>query len=230
MRPNFFGRLNRMQSKPAGIGVNEIRRALEPYGFAPTGKQSALIGAYVELLLKWNRVVSLTAVTNPVEIVGRHFGESAFLTQVLPVENCRLVDIGTGAGFPGLALKIADSSIRLTLIESNKKKGTFLSEVVRALEFTDVEIRAERFEEIRPQDIEANVVTSRAVGEFKELLRWSKNALADRGHVALWIGADDSTRISRNSAWIWQPAVRIPESQRRYVLIGRPKEGSAEDH
>ena len=219
-----------MQSKSASIGMNEIRRTLEPYRFAPTDKQLALIGAYVELLLKWNRVVSLTAVTNPAEIVGRHFGESAFLTQVLPVENCRLVDIGTGAGFPGLALKIAEPSIRLTLIESNKKKGAFLSEVVRALEFPDVEIRAERFEEIRPQGIEANVITSRAVGEFKELLRWSKNALTHRGHVALWVGADDSTRISSNSAWIWQPAVRIPESQRRYLLIGRPKEGSAEAH
>jgi 16S rRNA (guanine527-N7)-methyltransferase len=216
-----------MQSKSASIAVNEIRRMLEPYGFAPTDKQSALIGAYIELLLKWNRVASLTTVTNPIEIVGRHFGESAFLTQVLPVENCRLVDIGTGAGFPGFALKIAEPSIRLTLIESNKKKSAFLSEVVRILEFTDVEICAERFEEIRPQDIEANVVTSRAVGEFKELLRWSRDALTHRGHVALWVGADDSTRISSNSAWIWQPAVRIPESQRRYVLIGRAKEDSA---
>jgi 16S rRNA (guanine527-N7)-methyltransferase len=219
-----------MQSKSGSIGVNEIRRTLEPYRFVPTDKQSALISAYIELLLKWNRVVSLTTVTNPVEIVGRHFGESAFLTQVLPVENCRLVDIGTGAGFPGLALKIAESSIRLTLIESNKKKGAFLSEVVRSLEFTDVEIRTERFEEIRPQGIEANVITSRAVGEFKELLRWSKNALTHRGHVALWLGADDSTRISSRSTWIWQPAARIPESQRRYVLIGRPEESSADTH
>jgi 16S rRNA (guanine527-N7)-methyltransferase len=213
-----------MQSKSASIGVNEIRSTLEPYAFAPTDKQSALIGAYIALLLKWNRVVSLTTVTNPVEIVGRHFGESAFLKQVLPVENCRLVDIGTGAGFPGLALKIAEPSIRLTLIESNNKKGAFLSEVVRALEFLDVEIRTERLEEIRTQNIEANVITARAVGEFKELLRWSKNSLTHRGHVALWVGADDSTRISSNPAWIWQPAARIPESQRRYILIGRPKE------
>jgi 16S rRNA (guanine527-N7)-methyltransferase len=217
-----------MRSKSGNIGANEVCRALAPYGFAPTDRQSALIDAYVELLLKWNRVVSLTTITNPVEIAGRHFGESAFLKQVLPVENCRLVDIGTGAGFPGLALKIAEPSIRLTLIESNRKKGAFLSEVVRVLEFQDVEIRTERFEEIRPQNTGANVITSRAVGEFKELLRWSKNALTHRGHIALWVGADDSTRISSNSAWIWRPAVRIPESQRRYVLIGRSKEGSAE--
>jgi 16S rRNA (guanine527-N7)-methyltransferase len=219
-----------MQSRSNSIAANEIRRTLDPYGFEPTDKQAALIVAYIELLLKWNRVVSLTTVTNPVEIVGRHFGESVFLAQLLPVENCRLVDIGTGAGFPGLALKIAAPSIRLTLIESNKKKGAFLSEVVRNLEFPDVEIRAERFEEIRPQHIESNVVTSRAVGEFKELLHWSKNALTHRGHVALWVGADDSTRISTNSSWIWQPAVRIPESQRRYLLIGRPKEGPLQAH
>lgn len=219
-----------MRFNQGSIGVSEIRDALDPYGFAPSDKQSVLIATYVELLQKWNRVASLTTVTNPVEIVGRHFGESAFLPQALSVENCRLVDIGTGAGFPGLALKIVEPSIQLTLIESNKKKGAFLSEVVRTLEFSDVEIRTERFEEIRPQLIDANVITARAVGRFKELLRWSHDALAHRGHVALWVGADDSTTISGNPAWIWQPPVRIPESQRRYLLIGRPKGGTAEAH
>lgn len=227
---DFFGEPSPVRPKSDSIGVNEIRDVLEPYGFTPSDKQSALIGTYTGLLQKWNRLVSLTAVTNSIEIVGRHFGESAFLTKVVSVENCRLVDIGTGAGFPGLALKIVEPSIQLILIESNKKKGAFLSEVVRTLEFTDVKIRTERFEEIRPSDIEANVITARAVGGFKELLRWSQNALVHRGHVALWVGADDSTRISSNADWIWQPAVRIPESQRRYLLVGRPKEGPAEAH
>ena len=211
-----------MGSTKPKIGRNEIERALEPYGFHPTDRQIRMVSTYVDLLQKWNRTIGLTTITDPEEIVGRHFGESIFATQLLPVENCRLVDIGTGAGFPGMALKIASPSMRLSLIESNRKKCVFLSEIVRALEATDVQLLCKRFEEIRPGETEANVITSRAVGDYREILKWAELRLAHRGHVALWVGADDSTRISANTAWIWQPPVRIPESQRRFILIGRP--------
>ena len=150
----------------------------------------------MRLLLKWNKSISLTSIMDPAEIVARHFGESMYASKLLPVENCRLADVGTGAGFPGLALKIACPGIHLTLIESNKKKCAFLSEVVRTLEFRDVEIRPERFEEIRPEALLQDIITCRAVGEFKQLLRWSAKALARRGHLVLWVGAEDSTRIA----------------------------------
>ncbi len=207
---------------PLKIGDRQICDALAPFAISPTGDQVARIRVYMELLLKWNRSVSLTSITDPLEIVARHFGESMFASELLPVENCRLADVGTGAGFPGLALKIACPSLHVTLIESNKKKCAFLSEVVRTLGFSGVEIRPERFEEIRPEKVLADLIACRAVGEFKQLLRWSANALVHRGHLLLWVGAEDSTRIARTSGWTWQPAVRIPDSQRRFILIGRP--------
>ena len=207
---------------PIVIGDRQICEALAPFAIIPNDDQVAKIRQYMVLLLKWNRSVSLTSVTDPVEIVGRHFGESMYASKLLPVENCRLADVGTGAGFPGLALKIACPSLQVTLIESNKKKCAFLSEVVRALGFSDVEIRPERFEEIRPETVLAKLITCRAVGEFKQLLRWSTNALIRRGHLLLWVGSEDSIRISRTPGWTWQPAVRIPDSQRRFILIGRP--------
>jgi 16S rRNA (guanine527-N7)-methyltransferase len=207
---------------PIMITNLQIFEALAPFTFSPTEEQIARIREYTALLLQWNRSISLTSITDPIEIVSRHFGESIFVSKLLPVENCRLADVGTGAGFPGLALKIAFSGLHLTLIESNKKKCAFFSEVVRSLELTGVEILPERFEQIRPESIQANIVTSRAVGGFKQLLRWSTNALVHRGHLVLWVGADDSTRIARTSGWTWQPATRIPDSQRRFVLIGRP--------
>src|ERR1700733_9053653 len=173
-----------------------IREPLASYGISPTVDQLSKIRAYTHLLLKWNRTVSLTTITSPTDIVGRHFGESMYASKLLPVENCRLADVGTGAGFPGLALKIACPSVHLTLIESNKKKCAFLAEVVRALEFTGIEIRPERFEQIRPETLMANIITSRAVGEFKQFLRWSTKALIRRGHVVLWLGAEDSTRVA----------------------------------
>jgi len=207
---------------PIEIGKRQICDALSPFAISPSEDQIARIRAYVLLLLKWNRSISLTSIADPVEIVGRHFGESMYASKLLPVENCRLADVGTGAGFPGLALKIASPDIHITLIESNKKKCAFLSEVVRTLGFTHVEILPERFEQVRPEGVQANIITSRAVGEFKELIRWSTNALARRGHLLLWVGAEDSTRIARTPAWTWQPAVHLPDSQRRFILIGRP--------
>jgi 16S rRNA (guanine527-N7)-methyltransferase len=210
---------------PMEISARQVCDALATYAISPSEQEIAKIRDYIHLLHRWNRSVSLTSITDPVEIVGRHFGESMYAAKLLPVENCRLADVGTGAGFPGIALKIANPRIHLTLIESNQKKCAFLSEVVRNLEFTDVEILAERFEQIRPETIQASVITCRAVGGFKQLLRWSANALARRGHLVLWVGAEDATRIASKLGWTWLPATRIPDSQRRFILIGRPIEG-----
>lgn len=209
---------------PAEMSNQKIRETLFPFAILASDDQISRIRDFLALLLRWNQSVSLTSIENPLEIVSRHFGESMYAIKLLPVENCRLADVGTGAGFPGLVLKIACPGIHLTLIESNKKKCAFLSEAVRTLEFADVEVRPERFEQIRPESVHANIITSRAVGEFNQLLRWSEHALTHRGHIVLWVGAEDSTRVSRTSGWAWQPPQRLPESQRRFILIGRPIE------
>jgi len=200
-----------------------IASTLLPFQIQLSTGQIAKIQEYIRLLLKWNQSVSLTSVVDPVEILARHFGESMFICSLMPVEKCRLADIGSGAGFPGLALKIACPGLRLTLIESNKKKCAFLSEVVRALDLENVEVMPIRFEEARVAPDFAEVITARAVGGFSDILRWAKAALARRGHVILWLGGEDSTKVSSTPGWIWRPAVRIPESQRRFVLIGRPR-------
>ncbi len=200
----------------------QIREQLAPFGISPAEEQTGRIREYLRLLLAWNRSINLTSVTDPVEIIDRHFGESLYLSNLLPVENCRLADVGSGAGFPGLAVKIGFPSVELILIESNKKKCAFLSELVRSLGFSGVEVLPDRFEDIRPEELHVNVITSRAVGGVKELIPWSARALADRGHIALWVGAEDSTRIARSRGWNWQLPQRIPGSKARFILIGRP--------
>ena len=202
---------------------DRIISTLSPFRVHLTAGQIAKIQEYIRLLLKWNQSVSLTSVVDPVEILARHFSESMFICSLIPVEKCRLADIGSGAGFPGLALKIACPGLRLTLIESNKRKCAFLSEVVRALDLENVEVMPIRFEDARVAPDFAEVVTVRAVGGFPDILRWAKTALARRGHIILWLGGEDSTRVSSMPGWIWKPAVKIPESQRRFILIGRPR-------
>jgi 16S rRNA (guanine527-N7)-methyltransferase len=202
-----------------------IVSTLSPFQIQLSAGQIAKIQEYIRLLLKWNQSVNLTSVVDPAEILARHFGESMFICSLMPVEKCRLADIGSGAGFPGLALKIACPEFRLTLIESNKKKCAFLSEAVRALELENVEVMPIRFEEARVAPDFAELVTARAVGGFSDILRWAKTALARRGHVILWLGGEDATKVSCTPGWIWKPAVKMPESQRRFVLIGRPSPG-----
>ncbi len=205
------------------ITDQQITRALSVFGISPSNEQIAMVREYVLLLLKWNQSISLTTVTDPDEIISRHFGESMFASRLTPVENCRLADVGTGAGFPGLPLKLLSPSLELVLIESNKKKYAFLSEVVRNLGLKGVEVLPDRFEHIRPKTFQADLISARALGDFKELLRWSAQALKPRGSIMLWVGAEDGTRLATNTSWIWEPATRIPDSQRRFILIGRPK-------
>ncbi|HTC61223.1 MAG TPA: 16S rRNA (guanine(527)-N(7))-methyltransferase RsmG [Candidatus Saccharimonadales bacterium] len=205
------------------ISNQQISQALSVFGISASNEQIAKIREYVLLLLKWNQSISLTTVTDPDEIVSRHFGESMFANKVIPVENCRLADVGTGAGFPGLPLKILSPAVELVLIESNKKKYAFLSEVVRNLGLKGIEIVPDRFEQIRAETLQVDLISSRALGDFKELLRWSARALKPGGNILLWVGAEDATRLATNSSWIWEPATRIPDSQRRFILLGRPK-------
>src|SRR5260370_33625154 len=209
------------KSYPA-LSDDQIVSALTPFQIQLSSGQIAQIRGYVSLLLKWNQSVSLTSVVDPVEIVARHFGESMFISCLIPVKNCRLADLGSGPGFPGLALKIVAPTLRIRLIESNKKKCAFLSEVVRSLKMENVEVMPLRFNEIRTPVDFAEIVTARAVGGFPEILRWAKGALGHRGHLALWLGGEDASKVLSTPSLILQPAVKIPDSQRRFVLIRQP--------
>src|SRR5271170_25010 len=119
------------------------------------------ISTYIDLLKRWNARINLTAIRKEDEIVTRHFGESFFLARhVFPTEargeqtllsaasSARAVDIGSGAGFPGLPLKLWAPQIHLTLIESNHRKAAFLREVARELTLTNVDVITDRAESI----------------------------------------------------------------------------------
>src|SRR5579864_905968 len=103
----------------------QINEVLKLYGVLPTPELAAGIRNYIELLLKWNKTVSLTTVTNVDQILAFHFGESLFALPMLPVEKSRLADVGSGAGFPGAPLAMARPSLNGTLSERDTwKAGT----------------------------------------------------------------------------------------------------------
>ena len=181
------------------------------------------IRSYIELLLFWNRKIALTTITNPEEIVRVHFGESFFLAAAAHFEKGRVADIGTGAGFPGIPMRMVLPNAQVTLVESVGKKAAFLAEVVRKLNLTAIEVMRCRMEEIR-QGIEPfDLVTARALGSYVELLDWVRPRLSTAGRVALLIGADEVDELKKTAGWNWQKPIKIPESRARFVLFGNPE-------
>src|ERR1700722_12678869 len=103
---------------------------LAPSGVRPDSELFASIRAYIDVLLLWNKKISLTSIENPDEIAKLHFGESFFAALELSTLEGRLADVGSGAGFPGVPIKMLSPGLDLSLIESNAKKAAFLSEIL----------------------------------------------------------------------------------------------------
>jgi len=199
-----------------------ITNALNIYGFTPTARQCGLIRDYVGLLLRWNRQISLTKVSDPAEILRFHFGESLFALTTGIVGDGRLADVGSGAGFPGVPLAIANGDLKVTLLEPNLKKSVFLSEVTRELQLSNVEVVRGRMEEFGSKPLD--YVTSRAVGQFGEFMKFSSRVLVPAGRAVLWIGLEDSKKLlSEYPEWSWSGPQLIPASERRYLIYATRK-------
>jgi 16S rRNA (guanine527-N7)-methyltransferase len=264
------------------MNTARIAALLEPFlETSLNPSQLDQISTYIDLLLRWNARINLTAIRNEEEIVTRHFGESFFLARhVFPTKtpchpersqdmreahvsaeskdpylsttvgtqgdgatgvparppfagnwapgtgHCppRVLDIGSGAGFPALPLKIYAPDIHLTLIESNHKKAAFLREVARALTSTNINVITERAETLaRSQDIpRAEVVTLRAVEHFEAILPVAVTFLADQAILALLIGATQLPQVSAATSLNWHQPINIPKSHSRILLLGYP--------
>jgi 16S rRNA (guanine527-N7)-methyltransferase len=204
------------------LSLGEVASALAPYGVSLSDAQLAAIARYVQILLAWNKSINLTAIEDQTEVFARHFGESFFANSVISMQFGRLADVGTGAGFPGIALKIAFPDLHVTLIEPNHKKCAFLTEVKLSLGLTGVEIVKERYEDVIGAAKSFDFVCSRALGNYRQFLRWARSATNTDGSVILWLGTEDSIVITRTNGWIWGVPVPIPESRRRVILVGRP--------
>ncbi|MBP3509389.1 16S rRNA (guanine(527)-N(7))-methyltransferase RsmG [Oscillibacter sp.] len=139
-----------------------LRDGLTTLGL-PTDGIPALL-RYAELLVEKNKVMNLTAITEPADIATLHFLDSAALLTLADFRDKTVADVGTGAGFPGLPLRIVEPSIRLTLLDAQNKRIEFLKEVCGDLSLADVECVHQRAEEFAAHRRESfDLVTSRAV-------------------------------------------------------------------
>jgi 16S rRNA (guanine527-N7)-methyltransferase len=200
-----------------------IHRALGEFQITINDKQVIQIQQYIKILLAWNEKTNLTAIRDPLEILYRHFCESMYAAKVVPVENGRLADVGSGGGFPGIPLKVLQPDLHLFLIESNVKKATFLAEVIRDLELTDARVLVSRYEELSEEVAPLDFVCSRALGEFASFLDWAGSHHIASKQVILWIGERDLKEVQANRDWDWRDPISVPHSLRRLLLVGTKK-------
>ena len=178
-----------MSTLPAGA----IRDLLSPY-LASSSLTDDLIGqlsTYLDLLIRWNARVNLTAIRRPEEMVQRHFGESLFTGEHLASrlqDGATLLDYGSGAGFPGLPIQLLLPNVRVTLAESQARKVAFLREVIRVLGL-ESEVWPRRAEEM-PTSRRFNAVTLRAVDRMAISLNEASAILREDGCLAALVGRD----------------------------------------
>ena len=145
-----------------------LQQGLTQMGLPTEGIPSLL--RYADLLVEKNKVMNLTAITEPADIAALHFLDSAALLTLTDFKNKKVADVGTGAGFPGMPLRIVEPSIRLTLLDSLNKRVDFLKEVCEDLALTNVDCVHARAEEFAAKKRESfDIVTSRAVANLQML-------------------------------------------------------------
>lgn len=205
--------------KAADLDSAQIARLLLPYATLSAGQLSQTRD-YVALLLKWNARVNLTAVRDAEQIVTRHFGESFFAARQLVPHGWqgKVIDVGSGAGFPGVPLAMWAPQTEVTLIESNSKKGAFLSEVIRALGLKHARVAGQRAELFSGS---AELVTMRAVEQFEKAMPAAMRLVARGGRLSLMIGKSQvSAAKELGGGFEWGEAIQLPGGHSRVLLVG----------
>ncbi|XWX03252.1 16S rRNA (guanine(527)-N(7))-methyltransferase RsmG [Aggregatilineales bacterium SYSU G02658] len=182
--------------------------------------QAAAFDVYLHELLDWNTRVNLTAITDPQQVIVRHFLDSLSVASVITFEaGDKLVDVGTGAGFPGLALAIAFPQINVTLLEATAKKLIFCQHIVDLLKLRNVRTvhaRAEEAGQMPQHRAQYDVVTARAVARLPILLEYTLPLAKVNGLVVALKGATAQTEVDDSAAALAalggqvQPIVHVP--------------------
>lgn len=154
------------------------------FGILLDDRQLSRFRLYRQELLFWNEKMSLVAIKSVRDVTVKHFADSLTLVPLLPPGGHRLLDIGSGAGFPGIPLKIAVDALDVTLVEPSRKKVSFLKTLVRNLSLDGVTVIHGRAEEIRDEEAyrhRFDIVTSRALFKLPELIPAAAPFLAPGG-------------------------------------------------
>jgi len=223
----------------------EIDGFIEKYIPQASGGQRAKFARYFALLAEWNQRVNLTAITEPEEVAAKHFADSLLPMELIP-KGARCVDVGTGAGFPGVPLLIMRPDLSMTLLDSLKKRLAFLETLLGELNLraVPVHMRAEDAGRDPAHRARYDVALARAVASASALMEWTAPLVRVGGTALFYKGpkadeelasASRATRLLRLEAELVD--YNVPWGERRVMLVKKtaptPKEyprkaGSAE--
>jgi 16S rRNA (guanine527-N7)-methyltransferase len=194
-----------------------ISRAVARAGRDLPGGAAGLLAIHLAMMLKWNRAMSLTAITDPDEAVRRHVLESLQAGRFVDPRAGALLDIGSGNGYPALPIKTLHPALAATLLEPAMRKSVFLETVIRAAGLPGVQVRRERVE--RPADLQrypgTGNITMRAVGVIDAVIKGAAGILPSGGRLILMIGSGKADALSETLPSTFTIAARESFPDRR---------------
>ena len=176
------------------MNLDGFKVEVEKLGIKVTDDEINKLEKYADLLKEWNEKINLTAITEKEQVFLKHFYDSLTLVKIIDLTKVdSLCDLGTGAGFPGVVLKIFFPNLKLTLVDALNKRINFLDIVVKELNLENVTLVHSRAEEYGKDHRELfDVVTARALSSFPILLEYSASLLKVHGHLIAMRGLNDS--------------------------------------
>lgn len=180
--------------------------------------QSTLV-SYLELLAKWNRSYNLTAITDPAQMLSHHLLDSLSLAPF--IQGPRILDVGTGAGFPGIPLAVAFPDYEFVLLDSNGKKLRFITQAISELAIPNVKLVQTRVESFH-DNLGFSDIIARAVSSLKFFVNSTQQLLAPGGQWLAMKGAYPTAELEeiQQSTRVEKPTVPGLEAERHVVIIG----------
>jgi len=218
--------------KPPGVAdpVETLAQALQAslprYGCVLAAERVEKLARFLQLVQEVNHQIRLVGSASIPDLVERHTGESLFLGSLYSFHGQRVVDVGSGAGFPSMVLQIAYPDLTTTFIESDQRKARFLERALRDLDLQG-EVRAERAEVVRIET-GLDLVTVRALDKMRDLPSWLGrcfSAAKNAWELAAWVSRDmaEAWRV-QHPDWQWSAAHLLPGAHSRALVMGkRPK-------
>lgn len=205
--------------------LEELCTGADALGVSITPTQAKHLLEYVALLTKWNATYNLTAVRDPAEMIVRHLLDSLSILPVLPKNLCRWLDVGSGAGLPGVPLAIVLPEHSFTLLDSNGKKTRFLTQVKAALDLQNLQVVHERIEMWHPEGTFDRIV-SRAFSSLLQFIKTSRHLVHSETRWLAMKGVYPTAELEElSNAAVLEAAhlLTVPGgSEQRHLLLLRP--------
>lgn len=182
---------------------------------------------YCNLLLKWNKTYNLTSIRDRSEIFEKHFLDSITPLPFIP-KSANMLDIGSGGGFPAMPLKICESSLQVTLLDSNRKKLNFCEALAISLGLKNVAYQHKRIEEYVATETKFDVIISRATFSISKLIQYGTHLLKDNNSIIITMKSlDHKEELSEASSLISENGLvlakteryDLPQSKSKHVLL-----------